>query len=94
MAARVRTDGQARVANPAPTAATTSTGTTSNLYFYTYLDGSTPPVMAFNFIIAPDADTAISMLPAEAAGITTTGGITCEGPARVVAGIPIGVLQP
>jgi hypothetical protein len=75
-----------------------------NLYFYTYNvynppDNSGQTVMAFNFVIAPDPDTAFTFLPFDPVTglqptLNTTGSITCDGPARVVAGIPIGILQP
>jgi len=63
------------------------------LYYYGYQtsDGT----LALNFIIAPDQDTAWTLLagvmdnPPPQNGISQVGGISCEGPARIMAGYPV-----
>ena len=62
-----------------------------NLYYYGYkMDDGT---IAVNFIIAPDADTAAAIVAVDVTAITLAGGITCDGPARVMAGYPIGIFS-
>jgi hypothetical protein len=65
-----------------------------NLYFYAYRIPDEDGTVGLNFIIAPDADTAVSLLPADIPALTQIGGITCDGPARVIAGIGAGLFPP
>ncbi len=67
-----------------------------NLYFYAYRTTDDPSIITMDFIVDDTPDGAIGQLIATGVDMTTlpglqiAGGMQEPGPARIIAGIPIG----